>query len=105
MIRFARKFALAVGKDFRFPLADFLLEERVVQLDQPAVMFTQNSVYRQEASPLAPLFTGNPNFSIRWLASSVCASFPNHDRCLRLCDVPDVGRSRLTLSLLATGEG
>lgn len=46
MIRFARKFALAVGKDPRFPLADFFLEERVVQLYQPAVMFNQNSVYQ-----------------------------------------------------------
>ena len=44
--RFARKFALAVGKDPRFPLADFFLEERVVQLYQPAVMFNQNSVYQ-----------------------------------------------------------
>lgn len=78
MIRFARKFALAVGKDFRFPLADFLLEERVVQLDQPAVMFNQNSVYQTGSLTVGSPFTGNPNFSIRWLASSVCASFPNH---------------------------
>ena len=69
MIRFARKFALAVGKDFRFPLADFLLEERVVQLDQPAVMFNQNSVYQTGSltvgSPFLPVIL---IFSIRWLA-------------------------------------
>lgn len=99
MIRFARKFALAVGKDFRFPLADFLLEERVVQLDQPAVMFNQNSVYQTGSLTVGSPFTGNPNFpSVGWPLRFV-PRFRTTDRCLRLCDVPDVGRSRLTLSL------
>lgn len=78
MIRFARKFALAVGKDPRFPLADFFLEERVVQLYQPAVMFNQNSVYQTGSLTIGSSFIGNPNFSIRWLACSVCVLFPNH---------------------------
>lgn len=105
MIRFARKFALAVGKDPRFPLADFFLEERVVQLYQPAVMFNQNSVYQTGSLTIGFSFTGNPNFpSVGWLVRFV-SCFRTTGRCLRLCDVPDEGRSQLSLSLLAAGKG
>lgn len=60
---------------------------------------------RQEASPLVPLLPVILIFpSVGWLVRFV-SCFRTTGRCLRLCDVPDEGRSQLSLSLLAAGKG